>query len=129
VLGGTGLAVSAISGADLDDVREYLSGFLAPDVQSVLVPGHAGQPAVRAAWDDPDLDATWGGYYSSTRASLEAAHVRPRVDGWIALQEHASELVREAVTSGAPARPVVDEINRRYADLVDAPDRTKVGSR
>ena len=98
-------------------------------MQTVLVPGHAGQPAVRAAWDDPDLDATWGGYYSSTRASLEAAHVRPRVNGWIALQEHASELVREAITTSGQVRPVVDEINRRYAALGDVPVRKEVASR
>ena len=132
VLGGTGLAISAQSGADLDEVRSFLTGFLAAEVQSVLVPAHAGQPAARSAWDDPDLDAVWGGYYRSTRASLEAAHVRPRCDGWIALQEHASALVREAVTTGCDARPVVDDINRRYAALAAVPqqtDRTRVGDR
>jgi multiple sugar transport system substrate-binding protein len=129
VLGGTGLAVSAVSGADLDEVRAFLVGFLDPAVQTGLVPEHAGQPAARAAWDDPRLDATWGRYYTSTRASLEAAYVRPRCDGWIGLQEHASTLVREAITTGGPTRPAVDEINRRYAALVDVPRPTKVGSR
>ena len=61
--------------------------------------------------------------------SLDAAHVRPRGDGWIALQEHASELVREAITTGGHARQVVDEINRRYAALGDVPVRRKVASR
>jgi multiple sugar transport system substrate-binding protein len=129
VLGGTGLAVSAVSGADLDEIRDYLTGFLAPQVQSGLVPEHAGQPAVRAVWDDAALDATWGGFYSKTRASLEAAHVRPRGDGWIALQEQASELVREAITTGGQARRVVDEINRRYAALGDVLVHKKVASR
>ncbi|GAA5189941.1 extracellular solute-binding protein [Rugosimonospora acidiphila] len=117
VLGGTGLAVSARSGADPDEVRAWLSGYLDPAVQAGLVPDSGGQPATTAAWDRPEVDAAWGGYYSSTRRSLEAAHLRPRINGWISLQDKASELVREAVTAGADAARTVAAINDHYRAL------------
>jgi multiple sugar transport system substrate-binding protein len=127
VLGGTGLAVSARSGGDLDQVRRFLGGFLDAEVQTGLVPDHSGQPADRAAWDDPRLDEEWGGYYSGTRASLEAAVLRPRVAGWIDVQTRAGALVRDAVTGGSDPGTVVDQVNEAYAD--SAGRRAGAGSR
>jgi multiple sugar transport system substrate-binding protein len=63
------------------------------------------------------VDRDWGGYYSSTRRSLAAAWIRPRDDGWIALQERSSELVREAVTGAADAAAVIAAINSDYRML------------
>jgi multiple sugar transport system substrate-binding protein len=117
VLGGTGIAVSARSGADLGEVRAWLSGFLDPAVQTELVPAHEGQPASRAAWDSPRLDAEWNGYYSSTRRSLDQAHIRPRLDGWIPLQHEASGLVRDCVIAGQDPARALRLINERYRAL------------
>ncbi len=103
VLGGTGLAVSAPRRPEPAEVLRFLTAFLAPDVQAGLVPAHGGQPALAAAWDSAAVDQAWGGYYSSTRRSLDAAWVRPRADGWIALQDQASALVRAAITGEASA--------------------------
>lgn len=115
VLGGTGLALSAQRDTDLEAVRAWVSAFLTADVQAGLVPEASGQPAHRAAWDSPEVDAAWGGYYSSTRHSVDTAWTRPRFDGWVALQDEASELVREVVDGRARAATVVAEINRRNA--------------
>lgn len=127
VLGGTGLAVSALSGADPAEVAAWLAAFLAPDVQGELVPAHGGQPADAAAWAAGEVDAARGGYYSSTRRSLEQAHIRPRAAGWIPLQDEASALVRHAITDGGDAAAVIELINDRYRDLIASP--TKVGTR
>ena len=132
VLGGTGLAVSALSrsgnygsgisgsgnyGPDTDEVLAFLTAFWTAEVQTGLVPAHAGQSAHVAAWDSPRVDRDWGGYYSSTRRSLAAAWIRPRDDGWIGLQERAGVLVREAVTGAADAAVVVAAINGDYRML------------
>lgn len=58
----------------------FLTAFLAPEVQAGLVPAHAGQPAHAAAWHSPPVDQAWGGYYSSTGRSLEAAAVIARIN-------------------------------------------------
>lgn len=114
VLGGTGLALSAQRDTDLDAVRAWVTAFLADDVQAGLVPGAAGQPAHRAAWDSPEVDRAWGGYYAATRRSVDTAWTRPRYDGWVALQDEASALVREVVEGRARATSVINEINGRH---------------
>lgn len=117
VLGGTGLAVSAKSGADLEEVRRYVRGFLADDVQRDLVTSHGGQPAHRAAWQSADVDARWGGYYSATLSSVESAWIRPRRPGWIAFQDQGSELVRESILGQRDAHSVIHELNRGYVSI------------
>ncbi|MFC5801887.1 carbohydrate ABC transporter substrate-binding protein [Streptomyces formicae] len=118
VLGGTGLAVSRRARGKAD-VRAWLTAYMRDDVQTGLVPRSGGQPAHRAVWTGrQDVDAAWGGFYSSTAATLEAAWVRPRLPGWITLQAEGSELVREAVVHGRPAHVAVDRINRDYAVLL-----------
>ena len=120
VLGGTGLAVSAPRRPDPAEVRRFLIAFGAPDVQAGLVPAHGGQPALAAAWDSAAIDQAWGGYYRSTRRSLDAAWVRPRADGWITLQEHASALVRAVISGQASAHQATTLINASYRELTPA---------
>ena len=127
VLGGTGLAVSAPRRPDPAEVLRFLTAFLAPDVQAGLVPAHGGQPAQAAAWDSARVDQAWGGYYSSTRRSLDAAWVRPRADGWIAVQDHASALVRAAITGQASAHEAITVINASYRELSPA-ERAEAGT-
>jgi multiple sugar transport system substrate-binding protein len=126
VLGGTGLAVSAARRPDPAEVRAFLTAFLAPDVQAGLVPAHGGQPAQAAAWDSAAVDQAWGGYYRSTRRSLDAAWVRPRADGWIALQDHGSALVRAVITGQVRAHETINVINANYRDLT-RPERAEAG--
>ncbi len=126
VLGGTGLAVSALRRPDPAEVRGFLTAFLAPDVQAGLVPAHGGQPAQAAAWDSAAVDQAWGGYYRAVRRSLDAAWVRPRADGWIALQDHGSALVRAVITGQVRARETINVINANYRDLT-RPERAEAG--
>jgi multiple sugar transport system substrate-binding protein len=126
VLGGTGLAVSAPRRPDPAKVLRFLTAFLAPDVQAGLVPAQGGQPAQAAAWDSAGVDQAWGRYYSSTRRSLDAAWVRPRADGWIAQQDHASELVRAVITGQASAHEATTLINASYRELTRA-ERAEAG--
>jgi multiple sugar transport system substrate-binding protein len=126
VLGGTGLAVAARSAAD-PDVRAWIEAFLAELVQTGLVPEAGGQPAHRSVWRAGSAaDEGWGRFYSATAATLAAAWVRPRVPGWIGLQDQGSELVREAVVSGADPGAAIAEINHAYAALLrEAEQMTK----
>jgi len=127
VLGGTGLAVSAPRRPDPAEVRGFLTAFLAPDVQAGLVPAHGGQPAQAAAWDSAAVDQAWGGYYRAVRRSLDTAWVRPRADGWIAVQDRASALVRAAISGAASAQETTIAINANYRELT-RPERAEAGS-
>lgn len=127
VLGGTGLAVSALRRPDPAELRRFLTAFLAPDVQAGLVPAAGGQPAQAEAWDSAAVDQAWGGYYSSTRRTLDVAWVRPRADGWIALQEHGSALVRAVITGQASAHKTINVLNANYRELA-RPERAEAGT-
>ena len=111
VLGGTGLALAARSAGD-PDARAWVRAFLADGVQTDLVPSAGGQPATRAVWESDRP------FYADTLATLQAAWVRPRMAGWIALQDHLSEVVREAVVEDHDATAAIDDVNRRHAALL-----------
>ncbi|WGL50543.1 hypothetical protein P5P86_11275 [Nocardioides sp. BP30] len=114
VLGGTGLALAARTAADparLAAARAWVAAYLDDEVQARLVPRSGGQPATRTVWVGGDA------FYADTVATLEAAWVRPRSAGWIALQDHLSELVREAIVEDLDAATAIADVNHRYAAL------------
>lgn len=110
VLGGTGLAVTTRAAGRLDEVRAWARAFLDPAVQAGLVPDHAGQPADVTVWAPGRVDDAWGHYYSSTVRSVTHARVRPRYNGWIAVQDAGSEIVRECVTGALDPSAAVTRI-------------------
>lgn len=117
VLGGAGLALSRRCADATEEVRRWVLAFARAEVQASLVTAHSGQPAHHAAWDSPEVDRQWGGYYSSTRNSVERAWVRPRVDGWPAFQGAGSAIVRRGVTGGVIPSRAVTELNDAYRAL------------
>ncbi|GAA5066804.1 multiple sugar transport system substrate-binding protein [Thermocatellispora tengchongensis] len=115
VLGGTGLAVSRRRLGDpgvADAVRAHLRRLMSEPVQRRLFPETGGQPAARAAWLDPEVNARTGGFYRDTLATVEAAWVRPRSPGYIAFQDAASRVLREGLLARAPHRAILDELGR-----------------
>lgn len=113
-LGGTGIAVSRrakVTPALLDHLRWLMSG----EAQTGFIPAHDGQPSRRDAWADDAVNARWGGFYRDTAATLDAAWVRPRFDGYIPFQTKASAILREALDEGAPAAATLARLQDAYA--------------
>ncbi len=90
-IGGTGLAVSAIT-RHPEAAMAYVRFAASAKTQRAFA-NHHGQPALAAVWDDPILNAKFGGCFSNTRATIEASWVRPRYDGYLTFQEEAGKLV------------------------------------
>ncbi|WP_121066045.1 extracellular solute-binding protein [Chachezhania antarctica] len=105
ILGGTGIAISAKAQVS-DTLREHLLWLMSPEVQAGFIPDHDGQPGLRSAWADPMVNAAWGDFYTNTDATLEAATIRPRHDGYIAFQSRASVALRDALAGGLSARTI-----------------------
>jgi multiple sugar transport system substrate-binding protein len=106
VLGGTGIALSrrVEPGLTLLDHLRYL---MREETQINFIPAHRGQPSARAAWGDRRVNARYGNAYASTLATTEQAWVRPRFDGWIALQAKVASLIRAFLESGgSPERTI-----------------------
>jgi multiple sugar transport system substrate-binding protein len=114
VLGGTGLAVTR-SCADLAAARALLLRLVSQDVQVGLYPKLGGQSGDRRAWADPAADASAGGFYSATRATIEAAWVRPRFPGYVEFQAAASAMLRDGLLRGERHRVLVDGVNQLFA--------------
>lgn len=116
VLGGAGLAVSAAS-TQQPAAAAFAAWASGAEAQCDLVARTGGQPGHRAAWDDPELDALSGGFYSGTRASLEHAWMRPRDLWWPDFQLEAGALLTAELTS-TPAAHLTDrihELHRRHS--------------
>lgn len=101
ILGGTGIAVSTRCAVN-DELRAHLLWLMSADVQAGFIPENAGQPSARAAWLSEDVNAPVGGFYRNTAASLEAAAIRPRHDGYIAFQSEASAYLRQGFDDRTP---------------------------
>ncbi len=96
VLGGTGIAITAHCEPDADLVA-HLRWLMSDPAQRGFIPQHDGQPALRSAWRDDDVNAAAGGFYSATIETVERAWVRPRHAGAIAFQQQAADLVRDTL--------------------------------
>ena len=115
-LGGTGIAVTRRTDPT-PALLEHLRWLLQEHTQRTFIPAHDGQPGLRAAWTDPEVDAAAHGFYSATRHVLESAWVRPRLPGYIPFQSAASAIVRAVVAGERPAAGALDEIEERFATL------------
>ena len=111
MLGGAGLAVSAASTlpAEAAAFAAWASG---AEAQRDIVARAGGQPGQRSAWDDPELDALTGRFYSGTRASIEQAWVRPRDEWWPGFQLEAGRLLTGNLLHGDP-----DDLTGRLREL------------
>jgi len=114
-LGGTGIGVS-IRCDVTPALRDHLRWLLGAEAQDRFIPDHDGQPSRRAAWHDDGVNARWGGFYRNTAATLEAAYVRPRHDGYIAFQAAASAILRDGLAGGEPHAAILDRLQRRYSE-------------
>ena len=100
-LGGTGIAITRRCPLT-PELASHLAWLLSAATQCRFIPRHAGQPSARAAWADRAVDEAAGGFYSGTRATIEAAWVRPRFDGYIGFQLRASQLIRDGLEERTP---------------------------
>lgn len=114
-LGGTGIAVSAFSTAR-DAAIDFAYWIASGDVQRGPFALAGGQPGHASAWEDAAVNAATSDFYTSTRATLQGAWVRPRHNGYMALQETASQRVTAGLAAKEPATRVIDDINRLFRE-------------
>jgi multiple sugar transport system substrate-binding protein len=113
-LGGAGLAVSAAS-AQVDEAVAYAAYVADPGVQRTVYFTGGGQPGHRSAWTDEAVNAAAGGFFGDTLATVDAALLRPRHDGFLAFQEAAGDLVHGHLRSGGDPDRVLAAIDAAWA--------------
>lgn len=112
-LGGTGIAVSAFCKAKPDAI-DFAYWIASADVQKGPYARAGGQPGHAAAWEDDAVNAATGDFYRGTRATLEAAWVRPRHDGYMGFQQAASDRMNAGLKTGEKGETVVADLNRLF---------------
>lgn len=119
ILGGTGVAISHRTVVS-EQLIEHLSWLLSVNAQTSFIPHHDGQPSARIAWSDAALNTASAEFYTATSATLEAATIRPRFDGYITFQSEASAFVRGALAEGQSAPALTDALaelfNTHFSD-------------
>lgn len=113
-LGGTGIAVSAYSGL-AEAALAFAYWVASGDVQRGPYADAGGQPANAAAWNDAAVDAANGGFYRSTRETLEQALVRPRHDGWLRFQQAGAERINTGLAGREDTALIMADLNRMFA--------------
>lgn len=118
-LGGTGIAVSAFSGAKQEAI-DFAYWIASGEVQRGPYSAAGGQPGHAAAWEDRAVNAASGNFYRDTRATLDNAWVRPRHDGYMAFQQNASDRINLGLAERHAAAPVIADLNRLFRESFPA---------
>jgi multiple sugar transport system substrate-binding protein len=121
-LGGTGIGISRRCEVT-PELLTHLRWLLGDEAQRRFIPANDGQPSRRSAWHDPDVNAAWGNFYAMTARTLEAAYVRPRYPGYIAMQAAASAYLREALADREQGAVVARRLNRMHTEYAGAQTR------
>lgn len=116
-LGGAGVAVSARS-AHREAAVECAYWLASAEVQRTAYYWAGGQPANALAWEDEDINADCLGFFSGTRRTLEGASVRPRLSGWMVLQERAGKLVHRALRRELSDQACLEQLDREAEVLL-----------
>jgi multiple sugar transport system substrate-binding protein len=114
-LGGTGIAVSAFS-KNPDAAIDFAYWIASGDVQKGDYATAGGQPGHAQAWEDAAINLATTAFYQATRATLDAAWVRPRHDGYMGFQQAASDRLNQGLLQRQSAKVVVADINRLFVE-------------
>lgn len=114
-LGGTGIGISRKCEVT-PELLDHLRWLMSEAAQTGFIPAHDGQPSLKSAWRDPQVNARWGRFYLNTYDTLEAAYLRPRHNHAIAFQTAASARLRRALEGSEAAGAVITDLNNLYTD-------------
>jgi len=110
VLGGTGIALSA-NCKQVTAAMDYALFTAGGGAQKTIYVQAGGQPSHRAAWADALADQLAGGFFSGTRATQEAALVRPRYSGYVALQKDGGNALTEHLRDGRSLDATLEKLD------------------
>lgn len=114
ILGGAGIAVSAAT-ANPAAAAAYAAHVASPAVQRGVYFAAGGQPGHRAAWLDGGINAAASGFFRDTLETLDNAYLRPRYDGYLAVQEGGGEAIHRWLVEDDPApAPLLDDLDALY---------------
>jgi len=121
ILGGTGIAVTKrcrMSPA----LADHLQWLMDEDTQTGLVAETNGQPSAVSTWRSAAVNEEVRNFYRNTLETMSAASIRPRFDGYIAVQTALSAHIRDSLVTGQST----DDFVASVADYLVAADRDRL---
>ncbi|MBL9216266.1 MAG: extracellular solute-binding protein [Opitutaceae bacterium] len=112
-LGGTGIAVSAHS-PHRDLALDYAQFVASGECQRTLYFDNGGQPAHRGAWTDAEVNRRANNFFRDTLPAMDNSWTRPRYFGYMHLQDHGGDVVRDYLTGQHTAKAALDRLNEIY---------------
>ena len=112
VLGGTGIAVSAYT-KHPEIAVDYAFWIAGADCQKGLFTASGGHAA---AWDDDACNALTGNFFRNTRRTLDTAWLRPRYEGYMALQDRAGDILHACLRGEATEAATLLAIDAAYRE-------------
>jgi multiple sugar transport system substrate-binding protein len=113
ILGGAGLAISSRC-ANPAAAADYAAYIASADVQCGMYFDQGGQPGYRGAWFDRRINAATDGFFADTLATLDLAAMRPRYNGWIAVQDRACQILHQYLTDNGDPDRTLDALDDAY---------------
>jgi multiple sugar transport system substrate-binding protein len=113
ILGGAGLAVSTRC-IHPEVATDYAAFVASGDVQRTLYFASGGQPGHGTAWRDPQVNAAASDFFRDTIETLRHSYLRPRYDGYLAVQDTAGDLVHAWLIDGGPPDPLLAALDDLY---------------
>jgi multiple sugar transport system substrate-binding protein len=111
-IGGTGLGISAY--CKHPEAALAYARFAATAATQSAFALHHGQPARREVWNDPKIDARFGGCYSSTLRTMEACWIRPRFAGYLGFQAKAGDLIEQHLRGVMTETELLDRLQKLF---------------
>ncbi|MCF7568813.1 extracellular solute-binding protein [Sabulilitoribacter arenilitoris] len=81
IIGGVGLGLT-YSCKNIPEAVDYGAYLMSDEVQKEIFPPHYGQPAVKAVWEDNQINAEVNNFYKDLQPNMENGYIRPQYDGF-----------------------------------------------
>ncbi len=115
VLGGTGIAVSAMS-RFRDVAIDFAFWIAGGAIQAGLYFESGGQPGHAAAWESDSCNQASRNFFRNTRRTLDAAWLRPRYPGYLEFQDRAGDIVHACIRSEMNINAALDRLQSTYRE-------------
>ena len=113
ILGGAGLAISSRR-AHPEVAADYAAFVASAEVQRGMYFTEGGQPGHRCVWLDESINTEANGFFLHTLQTLDQAAMRPRHDGWIAVQDQACQILHRFLVEGGDPNLTLDALDEAY---------------
>lgn len=115
ILGGTGMAISSHC-KERELAVDFSLYCASADIQANLYLYAGGQPAREEAWLSTDLIPFTGGFFTDSFHTHENALIRPRYNGYVALQDKAGVPLQQVIRGDLSADKAWDIISGYYRE-------------